>query len=87
MLTASTFINSPKYIANGLGAWSGTIEEAFKLDDTMWDTLAGCYEFAGIELEEEAPSLDESLQKLSEKMSDFEIASHLFDDPNVEIID
>lgn len=87
MLTASTFINSPKYIRNGFGAWSGTIEEAFKIDDAKWDTLARCYEVAGIELEEEAPSLDESLQKLSEKMSDFEIASRLFDDPNVEIVD
>lgn len=87
MLTASTSINSPKYITNGHGAWSGTIEEAFKLDDTMWDTLAFCYEVAGIELEEEAPSLDESLQTLATKMSDFEIASRLFDDPNIEIGD
>lgn len=86
MLTASTSINSPKYISNGRGAWSGTIEEAFKLDSSMWDTLAGCFEFAGIE-EDEDFSLDESLQALAAKMSDFEIASHLFDDPNVEIGD
>lgn len=85
MLTASTFINSPKYISNGHGAWAGTIEEAFKLDDAMWDTLALCYEVAGIELEEDVPALDESLKTLSTKMSDFEIASRLFDDPNVEI--
>lgn len=39
MLTPDTIIDAPVLIAPGRPPWTGTIQEAFALDEGMWNTL------------------------------------------------
>lgn len=92
MLTPDTVIDAPGLIAPGRPSWTGTIQEAFDLDEGMWDTLSELlWLHAPLPDADEAiddeRGLAESLADLAKAgISDWTLASDLFDDPNVKII-
>lgn len=91
MLTPDTIIDAPVLIAPGRPPWTGTIQEAFDLDERMWDTLSELLSLHAPGPEDaidDERGLAESLADLAHAgISDWTLASALFDDPNVTIID
>jgi len=97
-LTADTFIHSPRYIANGSGAWSGTLGELISntrnYDSERFYDIKNRLVERGVLAEEEdedgnpidigdtPTSVDDALEHLT-----YEDISDMLDDPNVVITD
>lgn len=90
-MTPDTIIDAPGLIAPGRPPWTGTIQEAFDLDEGMWNTLGELLSLHAPGPEDaidDERGLAESLADLAHAgISDWTLASDLFDDPNVTIID
>lgn len=88
MLTPDTVIDAPG-LAPGRPSWTGTIADAYDTNDRMWATLAELlYHHARLpDGMDDNRRLAEALTDLAQAgMTDWELASQLFDDPNVKII-
>nr|DAK00965.1 MAG TPA: hypothetical protein [Caudoviricetes sp.] len=86
MLTMDMIIDSPRLVAGGVGAYRGTLGEAFPLDgDRMTDRLESLCESWGVgDLDEwDASALLADLARAG--VDDETVASYLFDDPNISL--
>ncbi|MCI7513479.1 glutaredoxin domain-containing protein [Schaalia hyovaginalis] len=88
MLTPDTVIDAPS-LAPGRSSWTGTIADAYDTNDRMWATLGELlYHHARLpDGMDDNRRLAEALTDLAQAgMTDWELASQLFDDPNVRIV-
>ncbi|WP_300345577.1 hypothetical protein [Nesterenkonia sp.] len=96
MITPETVINSPRQIANGQGAWTGTVRELFKelYQDATGTALEGLHEC--LREEGKLPELPEDEAETDEThIFDLDRHAHLLtiehlrdllDDPNADIV-
>lgn len=87
MLTQNTKIACPDDIRGGYSPWSGTLREAFTLDEGLWTKLG---ELLAVhapldEDEDDDRSLNEAFEALSH-LNDLELVRDLLDDPNAVIL-
>lgn len=87
MLTPLTRVHCPDLIRGGRGAWTGTLADAFRLDDHLWDKLGDILaEHAPTdEDEDDDRSLEQSLADL-DTLDDLALVRDLMDDPNAQIL-